>query len=137
MHDTYIPNQKFDSNRISVIRYIIKIRKIWTIVQILWTSIFLYTKHAKPKPYRILIVTKMINKIVKKKLSNNQVTYLIFISNEFIDFSESIFIFSIFFYFFVKTYDCNRETVSSIILENVWMSYGILLQKHIKIAMLR
>ena len=50
---------------------------------------------------------KSYQKIVKKKNwpKNNRVTYFFFISNEFVDFLESILIFSMFFYVFENLFE--------------------------------
>ena len=69
-----------------------------------------------------MLLIKIYQQIGKKKnrLMNNQVTYLFFISNEFIDLSESIWIFPSFLHLttipFVKkkNWGYNRATVSSI-----------------------
>ena len=59
---------------------------------------------------------KLFKKCKKKCPINNQVTYLFFISNEFIDFSESIWIFSIFFTFLkiVKNFFLNERNVTNL-----------------------
>ena len=85
MYSEYILNQKFDSIRISLLR---DITKIWKKLPLSKTS-------------RIFILHDNNNNA--KKLSenwwkinfsiNNQVTYLFLISNEFIHFLESIWIF--------------------------------------------
>ena len=88
MHITYVPNQRFHSIRISVLRDATKI----------WKN-YLYHR-CQEHLFCIIIMPKGYQKIGKKKISiNNQVTYPFFSPNEFIDFSESIWIFPIFFKF--------------------------------------
>ena len=117
LYGTYIPNQKYDPIRISVV---CDITKIW------W----------KPPISKILRIFTLHNNNAEKLLTNryknyclinNQVTDPFCISNEVIDFSESIFffIFTIlqFLQFFLRSWKYrfwkknrgyNRETVRSI-----------------------
>ena len=91
MYGTYIPNQYFNALRISVFRDITKIWKKFTHIQKV-KNIYLNI---------IIIILKSYQYNGKHNYSsiNNPVTYPFFISNEFIDFSESMKKFSVFLRF--------------------------------------
>ena len=93
----YPPSQKFSTIRTSVLRDIIKIFKKSTILKISKTYI-LHNNNDQ----------KLLNnwKWIKNCPISNQVN-LFFISNKFIDFSESIWIFWIFFYGFKNFWKLN------------------------------
>ena len=84
----HIPNQKFHSTQIPILRDITEIWRKSTILSMI---------------YQVIVIMHNNNVENNNKIIMIMSSYRFFISNQFIDFSESIWIFPIVFYVFENT----------------------------------